>query len=833
MAVSQAAKERPCLLRKRRQLRPHVAREGKRDGGGTEAESLTNQVSGDCPQCGTMYAPDASLCRRCGWQRLSSISCASCSNLYAPDSNFCRRCGVQRPEAAERPSRGADPSWHFPNRKRDILRGAANLKTALQFCLQRVQAEHMLLWKEVLAQDRQSEAAVNEEQAFHPFSASALSSVHVVREEDEEVVEAQLPPWQLSRSLEDVREWGKLRRLARLLAAWHRLAAGGTARRLIKSVCGQFRVQVLTTRAFAALSRNWQLRTAHMAAVAHVVDHLADDRLRDLILKCLRAWRSRAVKGAIRRRGERALTRFLDASCLRRWLSTWVAHVAIQKRISGGMADLECKQLLALRRKACRAWGHVWHCARATKLVLNKQQAKSLHIAVQRWVGIWKARSFAAVRLVSAAWAGLQAAARKFRAVAAVSDRCRICCAKLALLRWIAAKSLRRREAECRQQIKVHCLQLTLQRWNGLHAAKVIAAHSAAQAAFQRWQAALGRLIEDRRQREANTVGPAGSGPTPWQHKQGLRLLRCSLLAWAQAMQRKRRHRRRTKQAQADIQKLVVTQALWFWHSSARDSAMRHDQIQRASMALAAMVSASRWARAHDCLVQWFTRTQARRIMCKETDLSGDASLVMSPWPDSPKETPGLSLTWSSPRHVQEQASSAIAMEFTSPSEHLCLLPTAHAACSIATVPKRWLKLAVMLLSDAALPVMQWSWCIWQGAHLRLELISLRWWSLVLKTYRVRKQELKLDFRRLRWALKTWYDVVAESIKQAVAEAEAELNSCQALCEDTGVSHRPLEYPTDTHRAKAQAQGLAKWAARHDAALALLVGQALMALRLW
>ena len=28
--------------------------------------------------------------------------------------------------------------------------------------------------------------------------------------------------------------------------------------------------QVLTTRAFAALSRNWQLRTAHMAAVAHV-----------------------------------------------------------------------------------------------------------------------------------------------------------------------------------------------------------------------------------------------------------------------------------------------------------------------------------------------------------------------------------------------------------------------------------------------------------------------------------------------------------------------------------------------------------------------------------
>lgn len=85
--------------------------------------------------------------------------------------------------------------------------------------------------------------------------------------------------------------------------------------------------------------------------------------------------------------------------------------------------------------------------------------------------------------------------------------------------------------------------------------------------------------------------------------------------------------------------------------------------------------------------------------------------------------------------------------------------------------------------------------------------------------------------------------------------------------EDTGVSHRPLEsgsrvydsllpvsgisagasthnifdcrmltrlrYPTDTHRAKAQAQGLAKWAARHDAALALLVGQALMALRLW
>ena len=62
-----------------------------------------------------------------------------------------------------------------------------------------------------------------------------------------------------------------------------------------------------------------------------------------------------------------------------------------------------------------------------------------------------------------------------------------------------------------------------------------------------------------------------------------------------------------------------------------------------------AMVSASRWARAHDCLVQWFTRTQARRtdgaevhasqraqsavarIMCKETDLSGDASLAGPP----------------------------------------------------------------------------------------------------------------------------------------------------------------------------------------------------------
>eukprot|EP00435_Cladocopium_sp_Y103_P007959 s1800_g2.t1 len=67
-------------------------------------------------------------------------------------------------------------------------------------------------------------------------------------------------------------------------------------------------------------------------ALMQVVDQLLEEKLLQHVVKCFRLWRSKAAKGSILRRGGLVLKRFLDASCLRRWLSTWMANVVRAKR---------------------------------------------------------------------------------------------------------------------------------------------------------------------------------------------------------------------------------------------------------------------------------------------------------------------------------------------------------------------------------------------------------------------------------------------------------------------------------------------------------------------
>ncbi|CAK9053286.1 unnamed protein product [Durusdinium trenchii] len=788
MAVSEGLEEHlPPRRDRRRSLKPHVALLGRRNSKPTPQGKEANLFAEDPLQFRRPEGTVEARCSQCG------------------DGDACNRCELQgplqpqEPQALVEPLARKRPEGGLPRRRTvDALRGASNLHKALQGYQMRLQVVAIELWKEALMEEEQiGPSNIELEASDVPMGSllCSLSSVEVAEEEEEVEVHGCRSP-QLSQSLENVHEWRRRKHLGRICIAWRRLAARRLARRLINKVCIQFHAQAILKKAFAAMRQTWRQSRARRLAVLQVMDQWLEERLWQEVLRSLRFWRSRAAAGALRRRGGIALKRFFDASCVRRWLSIWMSNAVWVKRISAGLASLDGRREARLRTNALVAWRRVLRRERVAQRVSDQKQCQMVQSVLKLWANAWRAQRFHQLRWASKAWRGFLQELRRQQAGKCIRAQGRAYQARAALLRWNVAISLRRREVHLRQSLRVWHLGLILQRWQSLKAATALEVRRLQRSTLCSWHATAGQLITERRQRELKTLGTTGqgSGPTQWQKRQQRRASGQCWKYWVQVVEQKKRQRRRLQEAKGEIHKLVITQALWLWHRRARDSAARADQIQRASTALVAVISASRWARAHDSLVHWFTHARARRIKCRATDLSGETLPNLSVSGPMPLET------WDSPpctfgaRHSAKSRGGSHTSDLRMSDE--VSADETVSVISIVTPPrmlcpkmKRWSKLAVLLrLSNSealkALPLLQWSWSVWRTKRLRSQVHPLRWWWLMLATSKLRTHVLRQDFRRLRRGLKAWYHAVALSIKEAVQHAQEELTTCKALFRD-------------------------------------------------
>lgn len=652
---------------------------------------------------------------------------------------------------------------------------------ALQRCIRRQLAELLSLWKEARSN--------LDADAQHPFAGSlcSLSSVPAASAEEEEDMPQWLQ-WQLSlRSTSGVRE---------VLSLWRALAAGSSARRLVRNVCIQFRYQALARRSFGALREHRRWSSARTHRISQAIDLWVDARHQSRVRRALGVWRLRGAKGALRRRGATALSAFLTATRLRRWLNGWSSLARREQRRAQALSILVTRKCTALGCKACKVWrAAARRCisARSAAAFLEAFRTRSI---IRRWAGQRKAEIYRFRRLFWAAWRGFTMESKRTKAETAVRRRGYSHTLRSAWQRWSIASVLKAREAICRQRAKTRRLGVTLRSWQSLKAAKAFAAHSTLLGSFRKWNRIVGHLFNERRARELMV------GVGSWRRDGREGPTRGRLFAlWTQVVQSKRMQRRRVREAKEALQKLAIVQALWFWHSRARESSMREDHLNRASIALQAMVSASRWARAHDLLIRWFVRSKATRIMCSEADLSGEAPSAIS------LEGSGMSEATAPRTPRQERSGEGRIIASRASSEEIltrhvdttCASP-AHVehgmerlsepsserhpwiSCSERLPPPalaRWLKFTVTLqqVDAAALPVLQWACSAWRGAHLHAKLHHLRWWTFALKMRRLRVQGVRRDVQRLRIAFRAWFEAVAAQLQEAVAAAEAELRA--------------------------------------------------------
>eukprot|EP00931_Biecheleriopsis_adriatica_P048806 TRINITY_DN28200_c0_g1_i2.p1 TRINITY_DN28200_c0_g1~~TRINITY_DN28200_c0_g1_i2.p1 ORF type:complete len:928 (-),score=190.48 TRINITY_DN28200_c0_g1_i2:49-2832(-) len=830
MAVSQVL-EPHCQSRQKRQLklRPHVP-------GSQQAacEPRTASQASTCPSCDSAFGPDASQCRTCGRKRELAVVCPSCSNAYAPDSNFCRKCGLRRPELEEVRRLSEEPAVescqdevHAADalrRKEVLLRAGASF---LGHLLRQHQRSYLQHWHEAsrcpAALDRSpspsplAPADEVQESCQQPFEGlTCLSSVlGVSAEEDEEEAEREaeesedaLPNWQ--QPLRDfsragVREWARLRFLGRTVSAWLSAASDGRSRRLVRKVCTNYRARVLSTRAFAAFAAHWQQRQARGAAISQVVEQWTTERLLEKILEALRIWRSRAAKGSIRCRGGKLLSRWVEMNCCRRFLNDWSTAVTRKLRISDGLNCLHAEACRKQQQKALVTWQLARKRSLAAAAVAEHFQRKQATAAVVGWAGIRKANVQHFCHLASAAWRGWCSHCRRAHTAATLRSRCRKSLVRHALRRWDTAAKLVRREQDFQLQFQAGRLRRMLGSWAHLNAASAYAAQHLASDTLCAWRAVVGHLTCERIEREQTILGSAlrasasSQSMTIWQRKQCSRRLGHHLLAWQKATVQKKMRRDYTADAEQCLKKQAAARALWSWHEGAKGRSRQRDHIQRASIALTAMVAASRWARAHDALVLWSNRAKATRMKCDTSVLSpGSAKAPTAAvalgaqelqrlMPSPPRRTlplPKAAKGWSplrspevsfiSPHPLQQQwlpspASSSWAASETPPAAKLSVLG-------------RWLKwtMALWLGNAAALPVLQWSMSLWRGALLCAELRRLRWWSLITKHIAIRKVERRKEMHRLCQTFSAWWDATAKSLREAVEAAAAELMEVRA-----------------------------------------------------
>eukprot|EP00439_Symbiodinium_sp_Y106_P022930 s4210_g2.t2 len=478
------------------------------------------------------------------------------------------------------------------------------------------------------------------------------------------------------------------------------------------------------------------------------------------------------------------------------------AATAATARRAQALSILVTRTCTALGCKACKVWRAAARRSIAARSAAAFLEAFRTRNIIRRWAGQRKAEVYRSRRLFSAAWRGFTMESKRTKAETAVRRRGYSHSLRSAWQRWSIATVLKAREAICQQRAKTRRLGVTLRSWQSLKAAKAFAAHSTLLVSFQKWNRIVGHLFNERHVRELMV----GVGCSSWrQRRDCTQLSRRFFAVWGQVVQSKRRQRRRVREAKEALQKLAIVQALWFWHGRARESSMREDHLTRASIALQAMVSASRWARAHDLLIRWFVRSKATRIMCSEADLSGEAPSAISlegsgmseaTAPRTPRPRPRqvrsgegrvtpstasskamtrhIDTTYASPTHVEQ------GMErLSEPSSEQHPRISCSERLPPASALARWLKFTVTLqqVDVAALPVLQWACSAWRGAHLHAKLHHLRWWAFALKMRRLRVQGVRRDVQRLRIAFRAWFEAVAEQLQEAVAAAEAELRA--------------------------------------------------------
>jgi hypothetical protein len=323
-------------------------------------------------------------------------------------------------------------------------------------------------------------------------------------------------PWQAKarRAAVEAMRTEVLRRLGqeaveRALAAWCHSAVQSRARRAVREVCSQLRARALGSRALAAFAEHLRLRRAIQGAIAEALELWRGERRAEGLQKSLEAWRRRAARGLLRRRGAEALTRWLTTSRSRRWLDLWKQAHNHQRRLAAKVERHAAVSSRGVRRVFCAAWCRAAKLSRFQRLRSRAQLHRLRAIA---WT-VWRAflrRSQNAARvtqsrstrqaggtvkgwrhwcqatecfrrcLAARSFAWWHGALRLLRAVRLIGERSEAALRRAAWLRWRKRVSLAQRGKSLRQHTHLVAACSVLREWRHLLAAVALADRSRA-----------------------------------------------------------------------------------------------------------------------------------------------------------------------------------------------------------------------------------------------------------------------------------------------------------------------------------------------------------------
>jgi len=127
------------------------------------------------------------------------------------------------------------------------------------------------------------------------------------------------------------------------------------------------------TRAFAELVRKWKAIRSARDTVEAAQLRRSTAQLFLIVDSALEAWRHRAARGALRRRGEQVLCRWVRTSRLRLWMRAWRTEARRSLRANAILKHHRAKKDLSLAILMCDAWQRI---AGLSKLTRRRMEAK-------------------------------------------------------------------------------------------------------------------------------------------------------------------------------------------------------------------------------------------------------------------------------------------------------------------------------------------------------------------------------------------------------------------------------------------------------------------------
>jgi len=415
-------------------------------------------------------------------------------------------------------------------------------------------------------------------------------------------------------------------RMASTFAAWKSLAASIKARRAVNTFCSQYRMKVLATWAFARLRRYSHTRAAARDKSERALHGWLANRSESRQEAIVEAWRRYAARGALHRRCEQALLRWVSSSRLRLCVRGWRANVWQSNKLRRHLG------VRALRSAGVfwRAWWARVAVTRRACAMAERMSTFRARGAVRCWWHLQVAKSAYSWKLAMGAMKRWHQDFALTRVASKVQKRHCTLQLQVSLRAWNCAMELFRRGEQLFRRIQDLRVQSWLHRWGVTFRAWRQHSRRLAAEAMAAWRAGV-----DRRSRAREWLvthqkiglgdhakrGRALSWWAIWAFRRR-RLSRqqrvaggekkkraAALLWWAKWASRRRRLEKQRSAAESAIMAKWRTQessrTLWRWCGWARSKAAHRAQSKQAVAALRPIVAAIRWEHAHDTYEHW------------------------------------------------------------------------------------------------------------------------------------------------------------------------------------------------------------------------------------